>query len=121
MRAIIPILFVPDLETATAWYCQKLGATDPWRDGDSYGGVMFGPLGLHFSVRDEAPTSGSVFFWLEKNQLDFYFENCTAHRLEITQPPTDQPHGMREFRVLDLNQIELCFGADSDFGDIENA
>src|SRR5262245_56892053 len=104
-----PVLHVPDVTIAAAFYRDLLGFT--WDFGDeSYAVVWRDNSAIHF-VRDTASPSGvHLFQWVK--DIDAYYSEIVGRGAEVAAKPTDQPYGIREFTVQDMNGVEIVFGQD---------
>lgn len=102
-----PVLHVPDVKAAAAFYRDVLGFT--WDFGDEvYAVVWRDNSAIHF-VRDERVSSGvHLFQWIR--DVDAYHEELLGRGAEIASGPTDQPYGIRELAVRDVNGIGIVFG-----------
>jgi uncharacterized glyoxalase superfamily protein PhnB len=45
--------------------------------------------------------------------VDAIYEEFKARGARIVKPPADDPYGMRDFDLLDLDGNQLCFGMES--------
>lgn len=104
-----PVLHVPDVKAAAAFYRDILGFT--WDFGDAtYAVVWRDNSAIHF-VRDSATPKGiHLFQWVR--DLDSYHTELLDRGAHITSEPRDQPYGIREFSLLDLNGVGIVFGQD---------
>jgi predicted enzyme related to lactoylglutathione lyase len=106
-----PVLHVPDVTAATAFYRDRLGFTCDFGD-DRYAVVWRDNSAIHF-VRDAtAPRGVHLFQWVR--DVDAYHAEIVGRGTAVTSPPADQPHGIREFTVEDLNGLRIIFGSDID-------
>ncbi|HMB73223.1 MAG TPA: glyoxalase superfamily protein [Gammaproteobacteria bacterium] len=104
-----PVLHVPDVGAAAAFYRDVLGFT--WDFGDeTYAVVWRDNSAIHF-VRDTRPTAGlHLFQWIK--DVDAYHAELLGRGAEIASGPTDQPYGIRELAVRDINGVGIVFGQD---------
>ena len=73
-----------------------------WRDNSA----------IHF-VRDEgSPTGVHLFQWVK--DVDAYFKEVVSRGAQVAAEPTNQPYGIREFSVSDINGVGIVFGQDID-------
>ena len=100
---------MPDVEATATFYRDILGFT--WDFGDEvYAVVWRDNSAIHF-VRDEcAPRQVHLFQWVE--DVDAYYEEIVARGALVATEPTDQPYGIREFGMQDLNGVGIVFGQD---------
>lgn len=104
-----PVLHVPDVEAAAKFYRDTLGFN--WDFGDEiYAVVWRDNSAIHF-VRDESgPKRVHLFQWVK--DIDAYCAEVVDRGAVIASEPTDQPYGLREFAVQDLNGVGIVFGQD---------
>jgi uncharacterized glyoxalase superfamily protein PhnB len=104
-----PVLHVPDVKAAAAFYRDVLGFTSDFGD-ETYAVVWRDNSAIHF-VRDEGTPSGvHLFQWVR--DVDAYFREIRGRGAVITSAPANQPYGVREFRVQDVNGVGIVFGQD---------
>jgi predicted enzyme related to lactoylglutathione lyase len=105
-----PVLHVPDVEATARYYRDVLGFT--WDFGDeTYAVVWRDNSAIHF-VRDErTPVGVHLFQWVR--DVDAYHDEI-AKRGAQTTAPANQPYGIRELAVRDINGINVVFGQDVD-------
>jgi predicted enzyme related to lactoylglutathione lyase len=104
-----PVLHVPDVSATAAFYRDRLGFT--WDFGDeSYAVVWRDNSAIHF-VRDEnAPHGVHLFQWVK--DVDAYYREVVERGAPVSAAPVDQPYGLREFGVRDINGVGIVFGQD---------
>ena len=104
-----PVLHVPDVVGTAAFYRDVLGFT--WDFGnDTYAVVWRDNSAIHF-VRDETSPSGiHLFQWVK--DVDAYYKEIVDRGANIATEPTNQPYGIREFGVSDVNGVGIVFGQD---------
>ena len=104
-----PVLHVSDVLATATFYRDVLGFT--WDFGDeSYAVVWRDNSAIHF-VRDAAgPTGVHLFQWVK--DVDAYYKEVVDRGAEVESDPTDQPYGIREFRLRDVNGVGIVFGQD---------
>ena len=104
-----PVLHVPDVSATAAFYRDVLGFT--WDFGDeAYAVVWRDNSAIHF-VRDEDGSRGvHLFQWVE--DIDAYYREIVDRGAKVSTAPADQPYGTREFRMCDINGVEIVFGQD---------
>lgn len=108
-----PVLHVPDVSATAAYYRDVLGFT--WDFGDeTYAVVWRDNSAIHF-VRDEGNPQGVHLFQWVKN-VDTYHREIVARGADVAKAPNDQPYGIREFGVRDINGVGIVFGQDIDYG-----
>ena len=102
-----PVLHVLDVLATATFYRDVLGFT--WDFGDqAYSVVWRDNSAVHF-VRDEHNPSGvHLFQWVKA--VDEYYREVLGRGAEVSAPPIDQPYGVREFGVRDINGVGIVFG-----------
>jgi predicted enzyme related to lactoylglutathione lyase len=104
-----PVLHVPNVAATAAFYRDMLGFTWDFGD-DTYAVVWRDNSAIHF-VRDEASPKGiHLFQWVK--DIDGYHRELIARGAEVAAEPTDQPYGIREFGVRDINGVGIVFSQD---------
>ena len=106
-----PVLHVPDVLATAEFYRDMLGFN--WDFGDeTYAVVWRDNSAIHF-VRDEnAPQHVHLFQWVK--DVDSYYAEIVGRGAIVASEPTDQPYGIREFGMRDLNGVGIVFGQDSE-------
>jgi predicted enzyme related to lactoylglutathione lyase len=106
-----PVLHVPDVEATAIFYRDVLGFT--WDFGDkTYAVVWRDNSAIHF-VRDESSPRGvHLFQWVK--DIDAYYREIVGRGADVTAEPVDQPYGIREFGLKDINGVGIVFGQDVD-------
>lgn len=109
-----PVLPVPDVEAAVAYYCSQLGFTLDFVMGKpvNHGSVTRDRVGIQFT-RAAVPFSpsdypGWFYFFIEN--IDLLASEYTGRGITFTRQLETKTHGMREFELLDLNGFRLRFG-----------
>ena len=104
-----PVLHVPDVAATAAFYRDVLGFTCDFGD-DRYAVVWRDNSAIHF-VRDQGPPRGvHMFQWV--NDVDSYYDEIIGRGATVAAAPADQPYGIREFGLRDINGVEIVFGQD---------
>ena len=104
-----PVLHVPDVSAAAAFYRDVLGFTWDFGD-DTYAVVWRDNSSIHF-VRDEAgPRGVHLFQWVK--DVAAYYRELVDRGATLADAPADQPYGIREFDVRDVNGVKIVFGQD---------
>ena len=107
------MLHVPDVIAAAEFYRDTLGFN--WDFGDeTYAVVWRDNSAIHF-VRDETGPSHvhlhlHLFQWVQ--DVDAYYAEIVGRGAIVATEPTDQPYGIREFGMQDLNRVGIVFGQD---------
>jgi predicted enzyme related to lactoylglutathione lyase len=105
----VPVLHVPDVEATAAFYRDVLGFT--WDFGDeAYAVVWRDNSAIHFVKEAASPRGVHLFQWV--NDVDTYYREIVDRGATVSMEPTDQPYGIREFSVCDINGVGIVFGQD---------
>ena len=105
-----PILSVPDVPAAIAWWTTNLGAAGgwEWREGPDHpvghGGVRLGRAAVQFSLDDAAVGGTALFFttgFTSADALNAYAASVSRTLGGLRREPADCPWGLREFQVSD--------------------
>ena len=108
-----PVLHVADVAATTAFYRDVLGFTSDFGD-ETYAVVWRDNSAIHF-VRDSGrPTGVHLFQWVK--DVDAYHKEIVGRGAVVTMAPTDQPYGIRELGLRDVNGVAIVFGQDIDHG-----
>ncbi len=104
-----PVLHVRDVMTTVAFYRDVLGFTFDFGD-ETYAVVWRDNSAIHF-VRDTgSPRGVHLFQWVK--DVDAYHAEIVARGAKVDGAPADQPYGIREFGVRDVNGVGIVFGQD---------
>jgi len=104
-----PVLHVPDVKAAAAFYRDVLGFT--WDFGDeTYSVVWRENSAIHFVKGPNGPSGVHLFQWVR--DVDAYYRELTGRGARIVSEPTPQPYGIREFGLQDLNGVGVVFEQD---------
>jgi predicted enzyme related to lactoylglutathione lyase len=104
-----PVLHVPDVKAAAAFYRDVLGFT--WDFGDeTYAVVWRDNSAIHFIRDDNRPGGVHLFQWVR--DVDAYYDEIVGRGAVVASEPTDQPYGIREIEVHDISGIRIVFGQD---------
>ena len=106
-----PVLAVPDVEATATYYRDVLGFNWDFGDGN-YSVVWRDNSAVHLVKGDRPPTGVRLFQWVQ--DVDALHSELQQRSVKTDTRPEDQPYGLREFRMADLNGIELIFGQDID-------
>lgn len=102
-----PVLHVPDVEATARYYRDVLGFT--WDFGDAtYSVVWRDNSAIHFVRDDKVPAGIHLFQWVR--DVDAYHDEIAKRGGHIASVPTDQPYGIRELAIQDINGIGIVFG-----------
>jgi uncharacterized glyoxalase superfamily protein PhnB len=115
MKSIIPALAVADIEASIRFYTEVLGfstqMTLPGPDGSLvHASLGRGEVSVMFSridpaqTHDQAPLGRGVALYAtvgDDEDVDALFAHARAAGTTVTQEPTDQFWGMRDFGIAD--------------------
>jgi catechol 2,3-dioxygenase-like lactoylglutathione lyase family enzyme len=99
-----------DFERSFRFYAENLGlhVYREWGRGSTRGVVFFlggGFLELSGSSRTE--TSESVGVWLQVRDVEAVGRELEVSRVDIIEPPTDKPWGLREMQAQDPDGLSI--------------
>jgi predicted enzyme related to lactoylglutathione lyase len=102
-----PVLHVADVETTAAFYRDVLGFS--WDFGDeTYAVVWRDNSAIHFVKDDRNPDGVHLFQWVK--DVDAYYREIVGRGAAVVGEPANQPYGIREFGMQDINGIGIVFG-----------
>ena len=122
LHGVQPVLQVADMNAAIAFYRDVLGFEVDFVSGEP-------PMHARVSSGDrEGPTAVRLrlvpfegggarrdrgYFWIHVgHDLDGLFAKYQQAGVEIVAPPTQQPWGLRDFRIRDRDGHLYCFAAE---------
>jgi predicted enzyme related to lactoylglutathione lyase len=104
-----PVLHVPDVVRTAAFYRDVLGFT--WDFGDeAYAVVWRDNSAVHFVKDDASPMGIHLFQWVK--DVDAYYKEILDRGANVSKEPANQPYGVREFGLSDINGVGIVFGQD---------
>jgi uncharacterized glyoxalase superfamily protein PhnB len=109
-ECVSPILRVANLEARLAYYVDILGFKVNWLDPGIMASVSRGRGSLMLCEGDQGHPGGWV--WIGVSDADQLFQEYTASRATIRQPPTNYPWAC-EMQVLDPDGNVLRMGSES--------
>lgn len=115
LRAATPMIHVPDVRAAVAWYaaigCDVLETYEDGRSGLSFAilGIGATRLMLNQGGKSSAERRREVDLYIDAEDVDRLHADLREH-VEIVDPPHDTHYGMRELIVRDLNRFWITFG-----------
>jgi len=102
-----PVLHVRDVVATAAFYRDVLGFT--WDYGaDTYAVVWRDNSAIHFVKDDTSPSGIHLFQWVR--DVDAYYNEIVDRGAKIAREPINEPYGVREFGLNDLNGVGIVFG-----------
>lgn len=103
------MLHVPDVSATAAFYRDRLGFTWDFGD-DAYAVVWRDNSAIHFVKDEDGPRGVHSFQWVK--DVDAYYREIVARGASVAAEPADQPYGVREFGLRDINGVGIVFGQD---------
>jgi uncharacterized glyoxalase superfamily protein PhnB len=114
-----PVLLVEDVSMAVAYYCVILGFQVEFTQNEQYMGVFRDGVHVHLAASNGAPLHSNRVAWTEKfkpadvnffvSDVDALYAEVKAKGATVDGPPRDEPYGVRDFQVTDLNGYMLRF------------
>ena len=104
-----PVLHVRDVMATAAFYRDVLGFTFDFGD-ESYAVVWRNNSAIHFVRGDTNPAGVHLFQWVK--DVDAYHDEVARRGATPAGKPANQPYGVREFSVTDVNGVAIVFGQD---------
>ena|SRR5215207_1397997 len=116
-----PVLLVEDVSLAVAYYCVILGFKLEFTQNEKYMGVFRDGVHVHLAAANGAPLHSNRVAWTEAeafqpadvnffvSDVDALYDEFTAKGATTDGPPKNQPYGVRDFQVTDLNGYMLRF------------
>jgi predicted enzyme related to lactoylglutathione lyase len=105
------VLLLPtDFERSFRFYAETLGlhVYREWSSGSTKGVVFFlGGGFLELSGSSPSGASESVGLWLQVRDVDSVGHELEEAGVDIMEPPTDKPWGLREMQVLDPDGLKI--------------
>jgi predicted enzyme related to lactoylglutathione lyase len=99
-----------DFEPSFRFYAESLGlhVYRQWGSGSTRGVVFFlGGGFLELSGSSRTGTSRSVSVWLQVRDVDAVGHELEEAGVEIIEPPTDKPWGLREMQIRDPDGLSI--------------
>ena len=117
LRSLMPALTANDLQASVAWYRDTLGflvAEEYERDGKVMG-VRLKAGSVEFLIgqddfakgRDRQKGAGLRFFCVTAQDVDKLAADIKSRGGQLTQEPTDQPWGTRDFALRDPDGFNI--------------
>jgi uncharacterized glyoxalase superfamily protein PhnB len=101
---------VSNIPNALRFYCEVLGFEKEFEFGP-YAGVHLGECFIHLCAHTTWKRSlGGGAIVVFADEVDAYCAAIRGRGAEISLEPTDEPYGMRDFVVKDLDGNVLTFG-----------
>jgi catechol 2,3-dioxygenase-like lactoylglutathione lyase family enzyme len=101
---------VDNVDAAVKFYTEKLGFKlgFTWGDPITMAGVNLDRAQIFLEHGTPNPASCTMYFVI--GDADELHDFQKANGVEIIEGPADQPYGLRDFRIRDLNGYHLGFG-----------
>jgi len=122
LRSLVPSLTVNDLQASIAWYRDILGfiVAEEYKQDDQVMGVrpQAGTINLLLTQddfakgRDRQKGAGLRFFLMTAQDIDQLAAAIRERGGKLTQEPTDQPWGARDFAVVDPNGFNISISTE---------
>jgi predicted enzyme related to lactoylglutathione lyase len=97
-------------ERSLRFYAENLGLHiyREWSSGSSRGVVFFlGGGFIELSGSSRTGASGSVGLWLQVRDVDVVGHELEEAGVDIIEPPTDKPWGLREMQIRDPDGLSI--------------
>ena len=117
LRSVMPALTVNDLPASIAWYRDILGflVAEEYKRDDQVMGVRLKAGAVEFLLaqddfakgRDRQKGAGLRFFCVTAQDVDKLAADIKARGGQLTQEPTDQPWGARDFAIRDPDGFNI--------------
>jgi catechol 2,3-dioxygenase-like lactoylglutathione lyase family enzyme len=108
-----PVLSVPDVGAAAAFYRTKLGfSSDPEGETPEYTVVWRDNAAVHLAKGDFPASGVKLFFWVK--DVNALHEEIVKRNVPIDVPIDTRDYGIRDFSVRDPNGVVVVFGQDWD-------
>jgi uncharacterized glyoxalase superfamily protein PhnB len=104
------VLHVKDMQTALAYYRDKLGFTVSftWEDPPRYICLCLGDAAIH--LNSYSPPAATTVVCIFCRGVDALHDNLSARGANISRQMMTHPYGMRDFIVTDPDGHQLVFG-----------
>jgi uncharacterized glyoxalase superfamily protein PhnB len=116
LTGIAPQFLVDDLNTAVAYYCDKLGFTVDFNYESFYASVSRDGFSIHLkcapktiSDRTHRKQHEHLDVHISVTGLATLYEELQAREAMITKPLEERPWSCRDFYVEDIDGYILCF------------
>jgi catechol 2,3-dioxygenase-like lactoylglutathione lyase family enzyme len=118
---LVPILYVADFGASLGYFVDKLGFKKAWDWGEppSFGCVARDGLEIFLCQGGQGQPGTWMSIFVEN--VDGLHAELSARGAKIVRPPQDEPWGMREFLVEELNGHTFRFGQSAKNLKIERA
>lgn len=109
-EGVTPRLPVSDVDTALAFYIEKLGLQLGWKWGEPVSHANVCRNGVSFDLISVPPgRQGTAMAYVQMTGVDAYHAELKAKSVNVTAVE-DRPYGMRDFEVEDPSGNRIAFG-----------
>ena len=108
------VLAVTDVAASIAYWHEVLGFPAKWTWGTppTHGGVSWQGVGVQFSLRPElAAASKGNSIWMRVKHVEALYAMHLQRKADIVSPLANQPYGMKEYTVRELNGYYISFAS----------
>jgi len=122
LRQVMPALTVNDLQASIAWYRDVLGfmVAEEYKRDDQVMGVRLKAGSIEILLgqddfakgRDRKKGVGLRFFCVTAQDIDQLAAAIKERGGQLTQEPTDQPWGTRDFALVDPDGFNISITTD---------
>ncbi len=116
MHNAITVMTVSNIQQSLAYYRNKLGFEIAFQYGEPafYAGVCSGSVQLHLIAADRTTRqAGNGAVAIIVDDVDGLHADLQKRGARILEAPTNQPYGLRDFDVADLDGNMLFFGMET--------
>ncbi|WP_206614422.1 GNAT family N-acetyltransferase [Chitinophaga barathri] len=109
-----PVLAVTDVTASVAYWHEVLGFPAQWKWGNPpvHGGVSWQGVGVQFALEPQlAAASKGNSVWMRVKHLDVLYAMHRKNKAEIVYPMENQPWGMAQYTVKDINGYYIHFAS----------
>ena len=126
IKATVPMLAVPDIDQAVAYYRDRIGFRVVYdaTEAEKYAVLQYGDASLHLTESARSARNGSAGdmggIFLVVDDVDVTYDSLRvkgAFRADFRKdrrhirehPPENKPYGFRDMMLLDPHGYRLCF------------
>ena len=108
----VPILYVHDLATSQRYFRDQLGFKLDWTDSDDFASVSRGDT--HVFLCQQCQGHAGSWLWVATPDVDKLYADLRERGATIKAEPKNQPWGLREMQVADVDGNVLRIGSPID-------
>lgn len=117
LRSFSFVLAVPNLERSASYFRDALGFRLEWPEGSGWQLASRGAVRIMMghcpdAMAPSATGDHSYFGYIEVDDANAFHDEFVSRGAIILQPPSDKPHGMREFLVGTPDGHRMMIGQD---------